>query len=191
MKQINEGWSLGDFVTGIAMVVTTDQWTASTGPADPWKITAIPFTNFVLEQPFSFMAAARGIAIVLTVAYALRKLRALENNKAARRMRRIIISGVIAMLVTETLVITPYSMATLGATPTGSALRALSEIAFIVWAMFVSGMTLGAVALSAGAGLIYEKVKSTRAPREGHRPVGRPPKERETQHQRAERLARK
>lgn len=134
-------------VPGIALVVTVDQWTAATGDADPWKLGG-----------FSFMAAARGVAIVLAVVFALFKFESLRRTREDVSMGRVIIAMVIGMLVIETGVITPYTMSALGTTGTAATLRTMGgDPLVLAWSVFASGMTLLAVALSAISSLVRER----------------------------------
>jgi len=146
-----------NLIPGIASLVTVDQWTAATGAADPIQIPIALSTT-----PFSIMAAARGIAIVLTVAYTLNRIRAMRISKDPndRTLFKVVTGCIVALLATEALVITPYTMTVMATTPTGVTLLQLKvaeqPILFWVWALFVSDAALLAVVTSGLASFVVD-----------------------------------
>lgn len=150
MKRFN--WSVAEWlIPFLALLVTTDQWTASTGSADPYQLT-------IAGAPFSIMAAARGISIVLTVTYALYKIRVIRSGQAGQDkiLFGVLIGCIILLLATEAFVITPYTMTVMAKSETGKTLMALWQPLFYVWALFVSDAALVAVITAGLASLVIE-----------------------------------
>lgn len=169
----------------VAVIVTVDQWMGATGEADPF---ALMLSINEKTVPVSIMAGARGIVIAVGLAYALTMRRNLKNNKHDRTISHVITTGAIAMLIIETLVIAPYTMATLAKTPTALQLNDVSPALQWGWSVLVSGMSLLTVGVVSVASLA-EKIERVRVKvqRGERRPVGRPPKE--TKHIRDEKRA--
>lgn len=152
MRKFN--WGIAEWlIPFLALCVTTDQWTASTGSADPYQLT-------IAGAPFSIMAAARGISIVLTVTYALYKVRTIRLNasESNRVLLWVLVACIVLLLATEALVITPYTMTVMAKSETGITLMTLSPILFYVWALFVSDAALVAVITAGLASLVVENV---------------------------------
>ncbi len=164
MKKFN--WGIAEWlIPFLALCVTTDQWTASTGSADPYQL-------MIAGAPFSIMAAARGISIVLTVTYALYKIRVIRSGQAGtdKILFSVLIGCIILLLATEAFVITPYTMTVMAKSDTGKTLLSINVILFYVWALFVSDAALVAVITAGLASLVIEnqpqatKAKSVQVP---------------------------
>jgi hypothetical protein len=142
------GWVSASWVIpAIALVVTVDQWVAATGQADPYQFD-------LAGKPFSPMAAARGIAIMLSVSYVLRQVRSLfkRANKADGRVLTVLSVLVGAMLFMEMSVITPWMVTAMGKSDMAVMLFAfepwgvpIGKGIFVIWAMFVATISLLAV----------------------------------------------
>lgn len=161
MSRFNIAWVIPAF----ALVVTVDQWVGATGAADPFVIQ-------LFGKPFSFMAAARGIVIVLAVTYALHQLRSLGNHRQERRIARVLVASVVVMLTIETFVIAPYSMSAMAATDLAKTLQSISPALYFVWSVFVAAMSLLAVGTAAVASLAVSREEMRKGNRENR--VGRP-----------------
>mgnify|MGYP001560028734 CR=1 FL=1 len=160
------GWVSASWaIPAISLIVTVDQWVASTGAADPYKFE-------LAGSPFSPMAAARGIAIVLSVSYVLRQVRTLwkGQGKSNSSLRLVLTGAVIAMLLIEMSVITPWIISTMYESPMAKMMLGftpfdlpIGKFVYVVWSMFVATISLLAVGASSLATFAGDTANSSTA----------------------------
>jgi hypothetical protein len=162
---------IANIVPIIGLLVTVDLWAGATGDGDPFLV-----WHTDTGKAFSFMAAARGIGLVLATWVVLRAFRIVikRTAKADRRIAIALVCAAGALLCIEAIAISPYVY--IGSLQSAHAMALLKfsvfdfplgAVLYALWSVVVATAMLVAVAASAFAGVIGDALSMAHPTRTG------------------------